>query len=75
MSNFNYLTPKTSVAQIRAAARRSENAQAVAEIMFVKAAQAEDLDEVTINEYPDLFVTWDENWRGKAGSIVRDEGA
>lgn len=75
MSNFNYLTPKTSVAQIRATARRSENAQAVAEIMFVKAAQAEDLDEVTINEYPDLFVTWDENWRGKAGSIVRDEGA
>ena len=35
--------------------------------MFVKAAQEQQLDETTIAEYPDLFVEWDANWRGKAG--------
>lgn len=43
--SFNYLTPKKSVAEIRSSARRSESAQAIAEIMFVKAArEAQDLD-------------------------------
>lgn len=77
MSNKNgmtYLTPKKPVSEIQRAARRSTSAQAVAEIMFVKMAQEQQLDEVTIAEYPDLFVQWDENWRGKAGDIVQDEG-
>lgn len=42
--------------------------------MFVKAAQEQQLDETTIAEYPDLFVEWDANWRGKQGDIVQDEG-
>lgn len=74
MSKINYLTPKRSLAELNRAARRSSSAQAVAEIMFVKMAQEQQLDETTISEYPDLFVQWDENWRGKAGDIVQDEG-
>lgn len=75
MSGMNYLTPKKSVGEINRAQKREVSALAVAELMFVKAAQAEQLDETTISEYPDLFVVWDENWRGKAGDIVQDEGA
>lgn len=71
---MRYLTPKKSIAEIRSSARRSESAQAVAELMFVKMAQEEQFDETTITEYPDLFVVWDENWRGKRGDIVQDEG-
>ena len=74
MSSMRYLTPKKSVAEIRSSARRSESAQAVAEIMFVMMARDEQIDETTITEYPDLFVVWDENWRGKRGDIVQDEG-
>ena len=74
MSGMNYLTPKKSVGEINRAQKREVSALAVAELMFVKAAQAEQLDETTISEYPDLFVKWDENWRGKAGDIVQDEG-
>ncbi len=74
MSKMNYLTPKTPLSELNKATRRTATAQAVAEIMFVKAAQEEQLDEVTINEYPELFIQWDENWRGKAGDIVQDEG-
>lgn len=73
-SSMKYLTPKKSVSEIQSSQRRSDSAQAVAELMFVKMAQEQQLDEVTINEYPDLFVAWDENWRGKAGDIVRDDG-
>lgn len=69
-----YLTPKASVKAIAEEQRRGASAQAVAEIMFVKAAQEQQLDDATIAEFPELFVTWDENFRGKAGSIVRDEG-
>ncbi|MEA4923821.1 MAG: alpha-amylase [Syntrophomonadaceae bacterium] len=75
MSNVKYLTPKKSLEELGSTARRATNAQAVAEIVFVKMAQEAQLDDVTISEYPDLFVQWDENWRGKAGDIVRDEGA
>jgi hypothetical protein len=31
------------------------------------------LDDATISEHPVQFIEWDENWLGKAGSIVRDE--
>ena len=73
-NGISYLTPPRPVSEIQQEARRSSSAQAVAEIMFVKMAQEQQLDEVTISEYPDLFVKWDENWRGKAGDIVQDEG-
>lgn len=72
--SFKYLTPKKSVRDIQQEARRSTSAQAVAEIMFVKMAQEQQIDETTITEFPDLFVIWDANWRGKAGDIVQDEG-
>lgn len=72
--SMTYLTPKKSVDELTRRARRAESAQAVAEIMFVKAAQEQQIDETTISEYPDLFVVWDENWRGKAGEIVQDDG-
>ena len=71
---MQYLTPKTSIKGINEAALRSSSAQAVAEIMFVKMAQEQQLDDTTVAEFPELFVQWDENWRGKAGDIVRDEG-
>lgn len=71
---MQYLTPKASIKDINEAALRSSSAQAVAEIMFVKMAQEQQLDDTTVAEFPELFVQWDENWRGKAGDIVRDEG-
>lgn len=74
MSEFNYLTPKRSIKELNREARRSSSAQAVAELMFVKAAQEQQFDETTIAEHPDLFVSWTEYWRGKAGEIVEDEG-
>lgn len=45
-------------------------------IMFVLEAQSEGsrLDEITIAEHAELFPVWDENWTGKAGTIVQDEG-
>ena len=55
--------------------QRSKEAQSMAEILFVKMAQESKIDDITISEYPDLFVEWDENWTGKAGTIVRDEGS
>jgi hypothetical protein len=73
-SGVKYLTPKKSVEELSKVQRRSSNAQAVAEIVFVKMAQDAALDDVTITEYPELFVPWDENFRGKAGDIVQDEG-
>ena len=39
MSKMNYLTPKTPLSELNKATRRTATAQAVAEIMFVKAAQ------------------------------------
>lgn len=71
---MQYLTPKKSIKAISDAQKRSDSAQAVAELMFVKAAQAQQLDDASIAKYPEFFVTWDENWRGKAGDIVQDEG-
>lgn len=73
-NGMKYLTPRRPVSEIQREARRSASAQEVAALMFVKMAQEEQLDETTIAEHPDLFVQWDENWRGKAGDIVEDEG-
>lgn len=43
-------------------------------LVFVKLAETAMLDDVTINEHPTLFPMWNENWTGKAGTILMDEG-
>ena len=51
----------------------SVNAQTNAlSVVFVTMAQEGSLDDITISEHPDLFSVWDENWTGKAGTILRD---
>ena len=69
-NGIKYLTPPRAVSDIQREARRNTSAQEVAALMFVKMAQEEQFDETTISEHPDLFVQWDENWRGKRGDIV-----
>lgn len=56
--------------------RAVTNAQNVASLMFVLEAQKDDtlLDDTTITEHADLFPAWDENWTGKRGAIVLDDG-
>lgn len=46
----------------------------VASIVFTALAQNETLDDVTISEHAEIFPKWDENWTGKRGNIVIDEG-
>ena len=46
----------------------------VSSLVFVQMAQDGTLDDVTIAEHPSLFPTWTENWTGKAGTILMDEG-
>ena len=75
MSNMKYLTPKKSVKAIRAEAKMSSAAQAVAETMFINAAMEQTIDDTTVAAYPDLFIEWDEDWRGSAGEIVQHNGA
>ena len=41
-------------------------------IMFVQMSQDGTLDDITISEHPDMFPKWDENWTGKAGTILRE---
>ena len=41
-------------------------------VVFVQMAQDGTLDDITISEHPTMFVKWDKNWTGKAGTIVRD---
>lgn len=50
------------------------NTELLSTIPFVIMAQNGDIDDVTITEHADVFVTWDEHWTGKAGTIVNDEG-
>lgn len=54
--------------------KRTADARSVAEIVFVQMAQSEQLNDVTISEYPSMFPVWDTNWTGKAGTILQDEG-
>ena len=72
---MQYLTPKTSIKGINEAALRSSSAQAVAEIMFVKMAQEQQLDDTTVAEFPELFVQWDENWRGRRATLFGMRGS
>ena len=43
-------------------------------IAFVIMAENELIDDVTITENVDLFCMWDENWTGRRGSIVVEDG-
>ena len=43
-------------------------------LVFVVLAQNEMVDDVTISEWAEHFIVWDEHWRGKRGDIARDEG-
>lgn len=54
--------------------QRAAETQSVAEIVFVQMAQTQQIDDHTIAEYPSMFPVWDENFTGKAGTIVQDEG-
>jgi len=51
-----------------------EEQREISSIVFVKLAENGDLDESVITEHPKLFIEWDENWTGKAGTIVTDNG-
>ena len=46
----------------------------ISSIVFVRLAEMGALDDATIAEHPRLFIAWDENWTGKAGTIVSDDG-
>lgn len=46
----------------------------ISSIIFVQMAQSGSLDDVTISEHPSLFSKWTENWTGKAGTILVDDG-
>ncbi|MCL2587997.1 MAG: alpha-amylase [Oscillospiraceae bacterium] len=46
----------------------------VAALSFVALAQSEMIDDTTITENADLFCVWDENWTGRRGSIVLEDG-
>jgi len=52
--------------------QRSRETSALA---FVVMAENEMIDDQTIAENEDLFCVWDENCTGRAGSIVKDDGA
>jgi len=54
--------------------RAARQGRDVAAITFAHLAQTEALDDVTITENYDLFPVWDDNWTGRAGSIVQDDG-
>lgn len=76
MSNrLSYITPKRSLAELNAAQQREADLQAMTEAVFVQAATAQQLDDAVVAKFPTAFIVWDENWRGKAGDIVQDEGA
>lgn len=52
--------------------KRLDKQNQVISIVFVQMAQDGTLDDITISEHPTLFPEWDENWTGKAGTILRD---
>ena len=46
----------------------------VSSLVFVALAQSEQVDDVTITEHYHIFAEWDENWTGKRGTILQDDG-
>ena len=52
----------------------SKTNKEVSNIVFVQMAQDGTLDDITISEHPEVFPKWSENWTGKAGTIMEDEG-
>jgi len=65
---------ESSVSEQHRKIQHEEAVKSAAAITFVYLAQKEELDGITIVEHSDLFPLWDENWRGKVGSIVQDDG-
>lgn len=51
-----------------------ETNKRLSSLLFVAMAEKGDIDNASVIEYGSLFQTWDENWTGKAGTILRDEG-
>lgn len=51
-----------------------KQAHELTSLIFVRLAETDMLDDITINEHPFLFPLWDANWTGKAGTILMDEG-
>lgn len=54
------------------AIKDSKSNKAISSIVFVQMSQEGTLDDVTISEHPDMFPLWNENWTGKAGTILKD---
>lgn len=54
------------------AIKDSKSNKSISSIVFVQMSQDGTLDDVTISEHPDIFPLWDENWTGKAGTILKD---
>lgn len=46
----------------------------ITSLVFVKLAENGEFDEAVIAEHPKLFIEWSENWTGKAGNIVSENG-
>jgi hypothetical protein len=59
----------------RALGRAVKDNALLSSIPFVLMAQAEQIDDVTIAEHPEVFSAWSEQWTGKRGAIVRDGDA
>jgi hypothetical protein len=51
-----------------------ETNKRLSSLLFVALAEKGGIDDASIMEYGVLFPTWDANWTGKAGTILRDEG-
>jgi hypothetical protein len=51
------------------------NSEAIAAILFVKSAASGEIDEANLLEHQQLFAIWNQNWTGKQGDIVQDEGS
>lgn len=54
--------------------QKIDDSQQVTSIVFTALAQNETLDDTTIAEHADIFPEWDENWTGKRGTIVKENG-
>ena len=54
--------------------RKARKAQDASIIAFRQMAEAQEIEDKDISKFPEVFTLWTEEWTGKAGSIVQDEG-
>jgi hypothetical protein len=64
--------PKSLYEYVMMQDRKISAQEDVSSIVFVQMSQDGTLDDITISEHPNMFPKWDENWTGKAGTILRD---